>query len=100
MGFIAKYVKAASERKRYQISYSDWLDTGETVVSVVFSVNKITTPALVIDGVMNTPDGLGVQYYTSGGVDGVDYIVTATLTTSIGPQTKIDDVLFSVREPA
>ena len=29
---IAKYVKAASDRKRYQIDYTDWLDTGEQVL--------------------------------------------------------------------
>lgn len=100
MGVLARYVKAATERKRYQIKYDNWLDTGEQVTSVVFSVNKVTSPSLVIDGIQNTPDGLGVQYYCSGGVDGADYIVTATLTTNTGPQTKIDDVFFSIREPA
>lgn len=100
MGVLARYVKAAEERKRYQINYSNWLDTGETVVSVVFAVDKVTTPPLVIDDVMPTPDGVGVQYYCGGGVDGTDYVVSATLTTSIGPQIKLDDVFFSVREPA
>lgn len=99
MGVLAKYVKAATERKRYQIKYTNWLDTGETVSSVVFSVDKVTVPPLVVDDVMYTPDGLGVQYYVSGGVNGADYVVTASLTTSIGPQTKIDEVFFSVREP-
>jgi hypothetical protein len=100
MGVLERYVKAAVERKRYQIKYDNWLDTGEQVTSVTFAVDKATTPPLVVDGVQNTPDGLGVQYYCSGGVDGVDYIVTATLITSTGPQTKIDDVFFSIREPA
>ena len=42
MGVIARYVKAAVERKRYQISYVNWLDTGEIVASVIFAVNKAT----------------------------------------------------------
>lgn len=100
MGVLAKYVKAASERKRYQIKYDNWLDTGEAVQSVVFSVNKTTVPPLVVDGVMVTPDELGVQYYVGGGVDGTDYVVTATMTTTLGPQTKLDEVFFSVRGTA
>lgn len=100
MGVIAKYVKAATERKRYQIKYDQWLDTGERVFGVVFAIDKATTPPLVIDGIQNTPDGVGVQYYCSGGVDGVDYIVTATMTTDTGPQIKLDDVFYSIREPA
>lgn len=97
MGVLAKYIKTAAERKRYQISYANWLDTGEAVTSVAFGVNKVTLPPLVVDGVVNTPDGVGVQYYVSGGVDGVDYIVTATLTTNTGPQIREDEVFFSVR---
>ena len=100
MGVIAKYVKAASERKRYQIIYSNWLDIGEGVTSVVFSVDKVTVPPLVVDGVQVTADNLGVQYYVSGGLDGTTYVVTATMTTnSTESQIKIDDIFFSVREP-
>src|SRR5689334_23155558 len=97
MGVLAKYVKQPSERKRYQISYVNWLDTGESVDSVFFTVDKTTVPPLVVDGVQNTPDGVGVQYYVSGGVDGTSYIVTAFLNTSTGPQVKEDEIYFSVR---
>lgn len=102
MGVLAKYVKAASESKRYQLRYDNWLDTGEQVTSVVFAVDKVTAPPLVVNNVQNTADGLGVQYYVSGGIDGFDYIVTATLTTNATPvpQIKLDDVFFSIREPA
>lgn len=100
MGVLAKYVKQPNERKRYQINYVNWLDTGEAVSNVVFSVDKVTTPPLVVDGVMNTPDGMGVQYYVSGGVNTVQYVVTATLSTNQGPQVKEDEIYFSVREQA
>lgn len=98
MGVLAKYVKGPTERKRYQISYVNWLDTGEAVTGVVFSVDRVTSPPLVVDDIMNTPDGVGVQYYVSGGVAGVQYIVTATLSTNQGPQVKTDDIYFSIRE--
>ena len=96
---LKKYVKATNERKRYSIDYSDWLDVGELLTGVVFTIptNNVTTP-LVIDDIAITPDGLGVQYYVSGGVDGEQYEVVATATTS-GMQIKIDDLLFTVREP-
>lgn len=96
---LKKYVKAASERKRYSINYSDWLDVGELLTDVVFTIptNNVSTP-LVVDDVGVTPDGLGVQYYVSGGADGEQYEVVATATTS-GAQIKVDDLLFTVREP-
>ncbi len=97
---IAGYTKAASERKRYQIDYTDWLDTGEGVLSVIFTVdnNTVATP-LVVDDIMVLPTGLGVQYYMSAGADGVTYRVLAALTTTQGPQDKLDEILLTIREP-
>lgn len=96
---LKKYVKAAGERKRYSIDYSEWLDTGETLSGVVFTIpgNSISAP-LVVDDVMVEPDNTGVQYYVSGGVDGTNYEVIATATTSV-LQIKEDSILFSIREP-
>lgn len=97
---IAKYVKAASDRKRYQIDYTDWLDTGETVLSVAFTVeNNTALPVLVVDAILVLPSGLGVQYYMSGGVNGRTYRVLANLTTTTGPQQKLDEVFLTIREP-
>ena len=97
---LAKYVKASSDRKRYQIDYTDWLDVGESVSTVTFSIPTNTvTPVLVVDGIQVLPTGLGVQYYVSGGVSGVTYAILATLTTSTGPQNKLDEILMTIREP-
>ena len=98
MGAIAKYVLSASERKRYQIDYSDWLDVGEGVSSVAFTVDKATTPPLVIDDDMLLPSGDGVQYYISGGVDNVTYEVTVVMNTNQG-QVREDAVIVTIREP-
>lgn len=98
MGVLAKYVKQPGERKRYQISYVNWLDTGEGVSSVDFTIDRVTSPPLVVDDVMPTPDGKGVQYYVSGGVNNVSYVVTATLNTNVGPQVKEDEIYFAIRE--
>lgn len=97
---LKKYVKAATDRKRAQIDYTDWLDTGELVLSVDFTVDGIpTSPPLVIDDIMVLPSGLGVQYYVSGGVDGVTYRVLANLTTNTGPQMRLDEIIMTIREP-
>jgi hypothetical protein len=98
---LTRYTKAASERKRYQIDYTNWLDAGELAVSVVFAVlNNTGVTPLLVDGVQVLPSGLGVQYYVAGGADGTTYNVTATLTTSTSEsQIKMDTILFTVREP-
>lgn len=99
MGVIGSYIKAASERKRYQADYTDWLDTGEGVQTVVFGVlNNTTSNPLVVDGNMVLPTALGVQYYVSGGVDNVQYSIGLTMTTTQG-QIKFDEVLITIREP-
>ena len=95
---LTRYVKAEGERKRYRIDYSEWLDTGETLSDVVFTIPVNTTPPLVVDDVMIEPDPTGVQYYVSGGIDDSNYEVVVTATTS-GAQIKIDDLLFTIREP-
>lgn len=95
---LKKYVKAAAERKRYSIDYSDWLDIGELLTNVVFTIPVNTTTPLVVDGIAINPGGLGVQYYVSGGKDNAQYEVLATATTT-GTQVKVDDLLFTVREP-
>ncbi len=95
---IGRYVKAAGETKRYQIDYTNWLDTGETVVSVTFTVNNQDAGALSVHDIQVLPTGLGVQYYVSAGADGSTYDVTATLTTSTSPsQVREDDILFTIR---
>ncbi len=96
---IGKYTKAPVDRKRYQIDYSEWLDTGEIVSGVVFYVLPVSaqTP-LAVDGVAVTPSNTGVQYYVSGGVAGVTYEVFATMTTGAA-QVREDVIIFSVRDP-
>lgn len=97
---IAKYVKSASDRKRYQIDYTEWLDTGEQLTSVDFTIeDNVALPVLVVDDIQVLPTGLGVQYYVSGGVDGVTYRVLPNATTTIGPQYKLDEVFVTIREP-
>lgn len=98
---IGKYVKASAERKRYQIDYTDWLDTGETIASVAFTplLNTIS-PVLVVDAIGVLPSQQGVQYYVSGGVTGATYEVDVLMTTAAQqPQVRKDAILVTIREP-
>lgn len=95
---LAKFVKAPVERKRYQIDYSDWLDTGELVQSIVFTVSPSTgTQPLVVDAYLIGTPATSVAFFANLGDDGVTYTVNVVMTTD-GGQTKEDQILFSVRD--
>lgn len=91
---LARFAKQPAERKRYTIDYSDWLDTGETISSVAFSVSPT---GLQVDAYSIAVSGASVVFFANYGVNGTAYTVTATITTS-GGQIKEDEILFAVRE--
>lgn len=93
---LGRFSKSPVERKRYTIDYSNWLDTGETVVSRSFTVTPSTASQLYVDG-----DGLGspatsIYFYVNAGLDQTDYTVDVRVVTS-GGQTKEDTFTMSVR---
>lgn len=92
---IGKFTKTPTERKRYQIDYTNWLDTGETVATRAFTVEP--TGSLVVDASLILTGNKAVSFFVNGGDDGETYKVVVTITTS-GGQTKEDLVYFSVRD--
>ena len=94
---LARFTKQPSERKRYTIDYSDWLDTGETISTVAFVPSPVATGGLEIDAFSIATPATAVVFFANYGVSGTTYTVTVTITTS-GGQIKEDEVLFSVRE--
>lgn len=95
---LGKYFKGPTERKRYHIDYSDWLDTGELVSTVTFGVTPSTGTPVLIDGDALELDSKGVVFYASAGLSGVSYRATVTMQTTNG-QTRADVVQFTVRTP-
>lgn len=98
---LAKFVKSPVERKRYQIDYSDWLDTGELVQSIVFTVSIVSGteppgPTLNIDSYLIGTPATSVAFFAADGFDEVNYSVDVVMTTD-GGQIKEDQILFSVR---
>lgn len=95
---LATFVKSPAERKRYAIDYSDWLDTGETVLSTNFQVTpNVPSTGLVVDAVSISASGQEVVFFTSFGSNNVTYTVDVQIQTS-GGQVKEDTVVFSVRD--
>lgn len=96
---LAKFVKSPAERKRYSIDYSEWLDTGETVQAIAFTVTPSTgTLPLVIDAYSIASPATSVAFFANYGDADVVYTVDVVMTTS-GGQIKEDEILFSVRSP-
>lgn len=93
-----RFTQQPNENIRRLFDYSRWLEEGETLLSVTAAVSPTTSPALSVTNIVIDPDeGRKAAYYTSGGVDGEEYTVTFTATTSIA-QTREDEVLVAIRE--
>lgn len=93
---LGKFRKTPAEVKRYAISYDHWLDEGEYISTIAFTVVEPVTGVLVV-----VPEAIGasvrqVGFFVSGGSEGQAYTVSVTMTTT-GGQTKQDSILFEVR---
>ena len=94
---LAKFTKQPSERKRYVVNYSDWLDTSETLLDVAFVVEPTTASPLVVDASALSTDSKAVSMFVNGGLNATTYTITLTATTS-GGQVKEDEVVFTIRQ--
>jgi hypothetical protein len=93
---LANFIKSPSERKRYTIDYSDWLDTSETISSITFTVTPTGTGALQIDAYSIANPATSVVFFANYGVANINYTVDVIMTTS-GGQIKEDTIQFTVR---
>lgn len=91
---IGKFRKSPGDRKRYEINYEDWLNSGETVTDVTMSGN-VPSDDFYVDGYIVDADGKEVIFYVSGGLDGVEYTVGVEVETSL-QQVKEDTITFKV----
>jgi hypothetical protein len=94
---LARFTKGPTERKRYSIDYSDWLDTGETISAVVFAPSPLVAGGLEVDAFTISTPATSVVFFANAGINGTTYTLDVTITTS-GGQIKEDQILFSVRD--
>lgn len=103
MALLDRFNKQPAEIKKYQIDYSEWLPTGETVTSVVTAVtllnpaaDDVGEPTLTI-GTTQIVGGNVYEYYVSSGTDGKRYKVTFQASTS-DSQTVESEIEFKVSD--
>jgi hypothetical protein len=103
MTLLDRFNKQPADIKKYQIDYSEWLGTGETVTGVVTSVtllnpadDDVGEPTLTI-GTTQIVGGNVFEYYVSLGTDGKRYKVTFQASTD-DSQTVESEIEFKVRD--
>lgn len=103
MTLLDRFNKQPAEAKKYQIDYSEWLATSETITSVVTSVALVNSasgdvgePTLTLS-YEAVVDGTVFQYYVNSGTDGKKYKVTFQANTS-DSQTLESEIEFKVND--
>jgi hypothetical protein len=92
MKILGKFIKQPVEVQDYDVDFNEYL-TGHTDTAATFAV--VAEPGLTI--MASSLAGGVVKVFGSGGVDGVDYKVSATITTA-GGRIKQGDFVVKVRE--
>lgn len=92
MGILAKFTKQPADVQDYDIDFNAYLSSmGDTALS-----HTVTADAGL--SVMSSTLNSGVvKVWLSGGTDGVQYKVTATLTTAAG-RVKQAEIVVKVKE--
>lgn len=98
MSVIANWGQQPGEKLDWDIFYGgapdgsdDWLSAGDSLASVVTTVD---VPGLSVE---SSCTAKSVKLWVFGGVSGMKYKVTITVTTTSG-RTKQDEVYFRIRE--
>lgn len=91
---IGKFRKSPGDRKRYEVNYEDWLNSGETLTGVTMEGN-VPEDEFYVDGYLIDENQKEVIFYVSGGDQGETYTVGISVTTSFG-QIKEDTIEFVV----
>ena len=98
MAVLATYTQQPADRLDYDVYYAsapdgtaDWLDTGDSIASVTSAVDVV---GLTVTHVLTSPR---VKLWVSGGVAGVAYKITVTVTTTLG-RIKQDEMKIRVKD--
>lgn len=87
------YTKQPAEVLDYDIDYTDWLETGDTIASkTVTAETGLTVDSSAIWGASKK-----VKVWISGGTNGTTYKVTVTIVTVAGC-TKEDEFRMKIKE--
>lgn len=90
------FTLTSSERRRFNLDCTAWLDDTEHVSSAEVTVEPATDPAFFISTIY-VRGRERVVFITTGGVDDKDYVATFNIVTSDG-QVRDTCVRFLVRD--
>jgi len=94
MATIGKFRKAAADRKRYTVDYSNWMAADENVATVIMWASS-NPDGFTVDGYLVGTDLKTANFFVSGGVTDGEYSATITISTDKG-QIKQDNIDYIV----
>jgi hypothetical protein len=91
MAVIGSFTQQPADKLDYDVDYSEWLQTGDSVLSTVVTASPsgLTLSDLIV--------GSKVKVWVSGGVNLTKYKITVTTTTALG-RIKQDELKVSIKE--
>ena len=94
---IGKHTKQPAETLDYDCEFQDFLSDGDTLVTdgsspaIPVPLDVSVSPAgLTLGPTWVLADGTTVKQWVSGGVDGVKYKVTLTVTSGVGRVVQVE----------
>lgn len=95
---LNRFELATTEQKQYPVDYSRWLQTGQTILSVVPTVTPATVPALTVSAVVDASGTSLTVAAGTGGVDETEYTVEILATMQNPTEIKRDFLVFTVKD--
>lgn len=95
----ARFSKTPSERKRYDVDYSQWLEEGEQITGATATIYPVSasvdaTPVYV-DSIVILPGGTGLAFFANAGTAGRTYRLSLITQTTLS-EIKEDGIVFVV----
>lgn len=95
MAVLATFEKQPADVMDYDIDYTQWLPSTDSVASVSYTVTP--SGALAVNSALVIENGTRVKLWVSGGTNASTYKAEVTVTTVLG-RIKQDEVRFRVKE--
>ena len=97
---IGKITKQPIERQNFYVQYGDYLQEGETIVSVVGTLDvedPLLPGELYLVGPVLLPTNADVEFWLEDGIAGNTYKMEITVETSLGNK-KQDEFKIKIKE--
>lgn len=97
MSLLGRYKQQPGEKRKRGVDYTKFLESGETIISVMALVSPTTASPVVVSSILIDSGAKKFAYFVEGGLTNTDYLVEFTVTTSLG-QILEDEIQFELEE--